>query len=208
MSNANVNPKVGRLARMALLVAIIILLTFTPLGYITLHFIAATTIQMPVIIGAVMMGPVSGLVLGIAFGLSALCKVLMMPGADPVATLILNANFFLYAFIAIVPRALMGWLSGLLFAGLDKTPLKEKNRRIASYGITGFVGSMLNTVFYLGSLWLMASGFVAEAYAMDISGVGAMVMTVATTAGIPEAVVSCVVVAAVCRALQALERSK
>ena len=43
---------------------------------------------------------------------------------------------------------------------------------------------------------------------MDISGVGAMVMTVATTAGIPEAVVSCVVVAAVCRALQALERSK
>ena len=65
MSNANVNPKVGRLARMALLVAIIILLTFTPLGYITLPFIAATTIQMPVIIGAVMMGPVSGLVLGI-----------------------------------------------------------------------------------------------------------------------------------------------
>ena len=52
MSNANVNPKVGRLARMALLVAIIILLTFTPLGYITLPFIAATTIQMPVIIGA------------------------------------------------------------------------------------------------------------------------------------------------------------
>ena len=83
MSNANVNPKVGRLARMALLVAIIILLTFTPLGYITLPFIAATTIQMPVIIGAVMMGPVSGLVLGLAFGLSALCKVLMMPGADP-----------------------------------------------------------------------------------------------------------------------------
>ena len=53
MSNANVDPKVGRLARMALLVAIIILLTFTPLGYITLPFIAATTIQMPVIIGAV-----------------------------------------------------------------------------------------------------------------------------------------------------------
>ena len=205
MSNANVNPKVGRLARMALLVAIIILLTFTPLGYITLPFIAATTIQMPVIIGAVMMGPMAGLALGIAFGLSALCKVLMMPGADPVATAILSYNFFLYAVIAIVPRGLMGWLSGLLFAGLNKT---LPNQRLISYGITGFVGSMLNTLFYLGSLWLMASGIVAEVYSMDISGVGAMVMTVAATAGIPEAIVSCVIVAAVCRALQAIDKNK
>lgn len=205
MSNANVNPKVGRLARMALLVAIIILLTFTPLGYITLPFIAATTIQMPVIIGAVMMGPMAGLALGIAFGLSALCKVLMMPGADPVATAILSYNFFLYAVIAIVPRGLMGWLSGLLFAGLNKT---MPNQRLISYGITGFVGSMLNTIFYLGSLWLMASGIVAEVYSMDISGVGAMVMTVAATAGIPEAIVSCVIVAAVCRALQAIDKNK
>ena len=205
MSNANVNPKVGRLARMALLVAIIILLTFTPLGYITLPFIAATTIQMPVIIGAVMMGPMAGLALGIAFGLSALCKVLMMPGADPVATAILSYNFFLYAVIAIVPRGLMGWLSGLLFAGLNKT---LPNQRLISYGITGFVGSMLNTIFYLGSLWLMASGIVAEVYSMDISGVGAMVMTVAATAGIPEAIVSCVIVAAVCRALQAIDQNK
>ena len=205
MSNANVNPKVGRLARMALLVAIIILLTFTPLGYITLPFIAATTIQMPVIIGAVMMGPMAGLALGIAFGLSALCKVLMMPGADPVATAILSYNFFLYAVIAIVPRGLMGWLSGLLFAGLNKT---LPNQRLISYGITGFVGSMLNTIFYLGSLWLMASGIVAEVYSMDISSVGAMVMTVAATAGIPEAIVSCVIVAAVCRALQAIDKNK
>ena len=205
MTNANVNPKVGRLARMALLVAIIILLTFTPLGYITLPFIAATTIQMPVIIGAVMMGPMAGLALGIAFGLSALCKVLMMPGADPVATAILSYNFFLYAVIAIVPRGLMGWLSGLLFAGLNKT---LPNQRLISYGITGFVGSRLNTIFYLGSLWLMASGIVAEVYSMDISGVGAMVMTVAATAGIPEAIVSCVIVAAVCRALQAIDKNK
>ena len=205
MSNANVNPKVGRLARMALLVAIIILLTFTPLGYITLPFIAATTIQMPVIIGAMMMGPMAGLALGIAFGLSALCKVLMMPGADPVATAILSYNFFLYAVIAIVPRGLMGWLSGLLFAGLNKT---LPNQRLISYGITGFVGSMLNTIFYLGSLWLMASGIVAEVYSMDISGVGAMVMTVAATAGIPEAIFSCMIVAAVCRALQAIDKNK
>ena len=52
MARTNVDPKVGRLARMALLIAIIIILTFTPLGYLVIGPIAATTIQMPVIIGA------------------------------------------------------------------------------------------------------------------------------------------------------------
>ena len=33
-------------------------------------------------------------------------------------------------------------------------------------------------------------------------------MTVAATAGIPEAIVSCVIVAAVCRALQAIDKNK
>ena len=64
--------KVRKITLTALLVAIIFLLTFTPLGYLVIGPIAATTIQMPVIIGAVLMGPVTGLVLGGFFGLSAI----------------------------------------------------------------------------------------------------------------------------------------
>lgn len=207
MRRANVNPRIGYLARMALLIAIIILLTFTPLGYLVIGPIAATTIQMPVIIGAIMMGPVAGLTLGIAFGVSAVVKILMMPGTDVFATTILNYNFFLYCFIAIVPRALMGWLSGLLAAVLRHTPLGKGKSRIISYGITGFVGSMLNTIFYLGALWMFASQIVANFYGQDISAVGSIVMGVAISAGIPEACVSCVVVAAVCRALSAVDRN-
>ena len=56
--------KVRKITLTALLVAIIFLLTFTPLGYLVIGPIAATTIQMPVIIGAVLLGPVTGLVLG------------------------------------------------------------------------------------------------------------------------------------------------
>lgn len=207
MVNANVNPKVGKLVRMSILVAIIFLLAFTPLGYLVIGPIAATTIQMPVVIGAVMMGPVSGAVLGLFFGLSAIVKVITMPGADLFATTILNYNPFLYAVIAIVPRVLMGWLSGLLGAGLKRVPALQGNRSMVGYGITGFVGSMLNTLLYLGSLWLLASSIVAEFYGIDISGVGALVMGVAVSAGIPEAVVSCVVVAAICRAMRAIDKS-
>ena len=48
--------KLHRITRLAILVAIIFLLIFTPLGYLTIGPIAATTIQMPVIVGAVLMG--------------------------------------------------------------------------------------------------------------------------------------------------------
>ena len=83
----NSSSKVQQITRMAILVAIIFLLSFTPLGYLTIGPIAATTIQMPVIVGAVMMGPAAGALLGFFFGLSAMIKVLTMPGADPFATL-------------------------------------------------------------------------------------------------------------------------
>ena len=200
MNQTNTNPKVARMVRMALFVAVIFLLAFTPLGYLVLGPISATTIQMPVIIGALLMGPTAGAILGGFFGLSALIKVLTVPGADLVATAILGVQPFLYVVIAMVPRILMGWLSGLLGLGLKKALRFDKTNVIA-YGVTGFVGSMLNTIFYLGSLWLLASSYVAQAYSMDISGVGAMVLTTAYTLGIPEAVVSCIVVGAVCKAL-------
>ena len=200
----NTDPKVKRLVRMAVLVAIIVLLAFTPLGYLVIGPIAATTIQMPVIIGAILMGPAAGAFLGGIFGLSAIVKVLTMPGADVFATAILTYSPVGYLVICFVPRILMGWLSGLLARLLLHVTGEKKS--VIAYGITGLVGSMLNTVFYLGALWLLAAEVVAASYGVDISGVGAIVMATATGAGIPEAIVSCIVVAAICRALQTLER--
>lgn len=72
VSHSRTHYDTRRLVRMAVLVAIIFLLAFTPLGYLVIGPIAATTIQMPVIIGAVLMGPTAGAILGGFFGLSAL----------------------------------------------------------------------------------------------------------------------------------------
>ena len=194
VSHSRTHYDTRRLVRMAVLVAIIFLLAFTPLGYLVIGPIAATTIQMPVL-----MGPTAGAILGGFFGLSALLKVITMPGADLFATTIMTYSPFLYIVIAMIPRILMGWLAGLLAVGLKKMSFDKSG--MVGYAITGFVGSMLNTIFYLGALWLLASNVVATYYGIDVSGVGAMVMTVATTAGIPEAIVSCIVVAAVSKAL-------
>ena len=199
--------KVRKITLTALLVAIIFLLTFTPLGYLVIGPIAATTIQMPVIIGAVLMGPVTGLVLGGFFGLSAIVKVLTMPGADPFATLALSYSPLHYIVVCMGSRLAMGWLTGVLGAALNKVPaLQERKRSPIRYGITGAVGSLMNTVFYLGMLWLLCAQVISTYYNVDISGVGALVMGTAVAAGIPEAIVSCLVVAAVCKAMEAVLR--
>lgn len=198
----NNSSKVHQITRLAILVAIIFLLSFTPLGYLTIGPIAATTIQMPVIVGAAIMGPASGALLGFFFGLSALIKVLTMPGADPFATLALAHSPFAYLLVCMGARILMGWLSGLLAAGLRRIPAVSGRRSLAGYLITGFVGSALNTVFYLGLLWGLCAEVISSFYGVDLSGVGQLVVGTAYAAGIPEAIVSCVVVGAVCKALE------
>ena len=209
----NSSYKVRLLTRLAILTAVIFLLAFTPLGYLTIGPIAATTVQMPVIIGAVLLGPMSGGILGFFFGLSAVIKVLTMPGADPFATMALQYSPLSYIIICIGPRILMGWLAGLLAAALKKIAASSAERggkvlanSVLGYTATGFIGSMMNTVFYLGALWGLAAEVIATAYGTDISAVGGIVMTTAVTAGIPEAIVSALVVSAVCKAMEIIFR--
>lgn len=205
----NSSKKIRQLTRLAILVATIFLLANTPLGYISIGPIAATTVQIPVIIGAALLGPLSGTILGFFFGLSAFIRVLTVPGADAVATAILQYSPLTYLLICMVPRILMGWLSGLLASTMQKITANQKNHFTSSvirYGVAGFTGSMLNTVFYLGSLWLVASDVLATIYSIDISAVGGMVMTVAVTAGIPEAIVSALIVTTVCKAMEVIFR--
>jgi len=49
----------------ALMAAIVIVLANTPLGMIQLPIIKATTVHIPVIIGAILFGPMAGAVLGV-----------------------------------------------------------------------------------------------------------------------------------------------
>ena len=199
---SNTSSKVRQITHLAILTAIIFLLAFTPLGYLTIGPIAATTIQMPVIIGAAMMGPVSGAILGGMFGLSALVKVLTMPGADPFATLAMTHSPLAYLTVCMGARIAMGFLTGLLASALKKIPAMNGKASIVSYGITGFIGSALNTVFYLGMLWGLCAEVISSFYGVDLSGVGALVMGTAYAAGIPEAIVSCIVVGAICKAVE------
>ena len=63
----------------ALMAAIVILLANTPLGMIQLPIIKATTVHIPVIIGAVLLGPLAGAILGGVFGVCSMISNTVAP---------------------------------------------------------------------------------------------------------------------------------
>ena len=63
----------------ALMAAIIIVLANTPLGMIQLPVIKATTVHIPVILGALLFGPLAGGILGGVFGVCSLASNTMAP---------------------------------------------------------------------------------------------------------------------------------
>lgn len=73
------NNKTAELVLTALFAAIIIIMAFTPLGYIPLVVINATIIHIPVILGSLFCGPKKGGFLGFIFGLTSFIKNTVMP---------------------------------------------------------------------------------------------------------------------------------
>ncbi len=141
---------VKTLVRLALLSAILLLLEFTNLGYIKTPGLEFTIMQLPVIIGAIIIGPSAGALLGGVFGLtsfwqcfgkSAFGVVLMQ--IDPLAT-----------FLVCVPtRILMGWLCGVIFKALY--PADKTKSKLFSFGFASLAGALFNTVLFIGMLFLL-----------------------------------------------------
>ncbi len=191
---------IKELTRFSLFTAIIVLLSVTPLGYISIGVINATTIQIPVIIGAILFGPKKGAALGLIFGITSMLKNTIQPNItsfafSPFISVLGEESGSLFAvLISLLPRIMIGVTAGLLFNFLCKTKL---NRAI-SCGISGFCGSMVNTVLVMGGIYL----FFGKSYstAKDIA-YETLINTVATTitgVGVTEAMVSAVICAAVC----------
>ena len=191
--------RIAYLTRLAVLLAVVIIFTVFNIGNIPVGPIVATIYQVPVIIGAVLLGIPAGCILGGAWGL--LCFWLAVTGqtSDIVALTVVSDNPLLYLAIAFIPRLMCGLIAGLAANGAKRI-LPEKLDYIG-FGIVGVIGSLTNTVLYLGALYLFIKDTLAAVYEMEVGAVGAMVMGVALSNGLVEAAVSCIIVAALCKAL-------
>ncbi len=137
--------KIKNMSIAALLSAIIIIFAFTPLGFLKLGVIEITFISVPVTIGAILLGPLYGLFFGSLFGLASFIQCFGMSAFG--ATLLAINPVFTFI-LCMLPRALMGYITGLAFKLIDKVDKKH----ISSYAVASFLGPALNTIFFVGLL--------------------------------------------------------
>ena len=114
--------KTVRLVELALLTAIIAVMTFTPIGYLKLGPLELTLIMVPVIIGAVTLGPAAGAFLGLVFGASSFIQCFSL---SAFGAILISISVFKTLVVCVVPRVLAGWLTGLIFNAVTKKTKKD-----------------------------------------------------------------------------------
>ena len=131
MKTTTANPVTSEMSRsrttfmvkLALMVAIIFVMAFSPLGYLRTPGLTITFLTVPVAVGAIILGPTAGAICGGAFGLTS--AIMALTGGSAFSAALLQINPFGLLFTLLVPRILEGWLCGLIFAALKHPAVYE-----------------------------------------------------------------------------------
>ena len=186
----------------ALMAAIVIVLANTPLGMIQLPIIKATTVHIPVILGAILLGPGAGAILGAVFGICSLVSNTMAPtllsfAFSPFLSTTGIPGALKAIWISVGCRILIGVAAGWLWVLFTKIKLTQ----FIALPIVGFVGSMVNTVTVMGSIYFLFAQQYAEAKEVALTAVFGLVMGTVTASGIPEAIAAAILVLALGKVL-------
>jgi uncharacterized membrane protein len=133
--------------------------------------ISITIMHVPVIIGAILEGPLVGLAIGLIFGLFSMIQAAIAPNGPADV-------WFTNPLLSVMPRLFIGPAAYLVWKSLKHWP-------IAGLVGAGIAGSLTNTVLVLGMIGVMGL--------LPWAALGA----IAVANGVPEAVVSTVIVLAV-----------
>lgn len=192
------------LVGVALFVALQLVLQFTGIGLIPLPFIKATTLHIPVIIGAVVLGPLAGGILGGVFGLCSMWTNTVASSAlsfafSPVLGAELGgaAGALKAVWIAFGCRVMIGIVAGWLWIGLKKLKVND----FVALPVVGVVGAMTNTVLVMGSIFFLLRPEYAALKSVTLDAVLGLIMGVVGTSGVAEAIAAAVLVTAIGKAL-------
>lgn len=190
------------MASVALMAAIVVVLANTPLGLIPLPITKATTVHIPVILGAILLGPTAGAILGGVFGICSMISNTMTPALTSFAfspflstTGITGALKAIW--VSVGCRILIGLVAGWLWMLLKKI----KTRQMVWLAVTGFVGSMVNTISVMSSIYFLFAEQYAQAKEVAVSAVWGLILGTVTMSGIPEAIIAAILVSVIGKAL-------
>lgn len=196
--------KTQYMTSMALFLAIEIILVVTPLGYIPIGPLNATTMHIPVIIAGIILGKKAGAELGFVFGLTSMIKATIQPGItsfcfSPFVTIGTISGNYKSLLIAFVPRILLGYLAGLIFEIME-----NKGHENSGVLAGALVGALTNTVLVLSGIYVFFGNAYASSLNVAYSGLIGLLLGVVTTNGILEAILAAVVSLAVYKAMKPL----
>lgn len=147
MNNVNTatQKNTKELALTSMMISIIVLMSLTPLGFLKTLGASISLLPIPVGIGAMILGPKVGAILGLTFGLMSFSQAF---GSSPFSTMLFNINP-LYTFIlSVSTRTLMGFCVGVIF---EKLHTKSPSSSVP-YFVSGLMAAFLNTLFYMTML--------------------------------------------------------
>lgn len=190
---------IRKMAQLAILIAVMLIFAFTPLGYLKVAAIEITFMVLPVAIGAIVVGPAGGALLGGVFGITSFIQCF---GSSPFGMLLLGINPVFTFLTCMVPRILCGWLAGLIFRGLQKVD----KTKLLSYCIAALSTAVLNTAFFILSIvvfFWQNEAFISAmtSWGFSLDSFWVFVIAFVGLNGLIEAIVNFVLAAAVGKAV-------
>ena len=188
-----------RMVLLAMLSGILLVMSFTPLGYLNIGPLAISLNMIPVAIGAVALGPGGGAFLGAVFGITSCLQCVGIGGTSYMGVILFEISPVLTIIQRLVPRVLAGCLTGVVYGSLHKL-----HQRYAAY-VAGFCAALFNTVLFMAALVLLfgktpylqdlIAGRNILVFILGFVGINALVEILAATA----------TVGVVCKALEKLK---
>ena len=173
------------LVLLGVLTAIELVFLLTPIGTVPIGPLSISLGMIPVAIAAIALGPVGGLILGSVFGIMSFLQCFGIGVPSGMGAILAGINPVLAFIQRFVPRALDGFLVGLIYEAVAKS-----NKQTACF-VTGFCAAFLNTVLFMGSLVLLfgnteyVQGLMAGrnviAFIIGFVGINAVVEMIAST---------------------------
>lgn len=144
----NNSKKLLKLTVSSVFIAIIAVMSFTPVGYLRIGTVEISLLAIPVAFGGAVMGVSTGTVLGLAFGISSFIQCF---GMSAFGTTLMGISPVFTFIICILPRLLMGTGSAFAYKLLKKKNVQDNAASLLSF----LTAALLNTIFFVGSFMLL-----------------------------------------------------
>lgn len=190
-------------AFMSMFLAVEVILTFTPLGFLRIGPLNATTMHIPVIIAGIAFGMKAGIFTGSMFGLLSIWNATI----NPTITSFVFSPFieiggmhgnFMSLLIAMIPRILLGIAAAGVYEFLRK---KNINQTICILS-AAVIATLTNTILVLSGIYIFFADSYAAAMNIDVQTLVTVLLGIISTNGILEIILACILSISICKALK------